>query len=328
MPPPRPGPTQLAAHEEGRQVRHRHHRPHPGPRRHRPLPPPGHARWTLDEGVQGLASAAGPGLARRDRGRGDGRVCRVQDRNDRGAAGRGLGDGPLPCRPPRRRCVERVPAPRPAGAARSPRPQGRPAVHRGRPCTPAPTCSPSASRSASTRSSPGDRHVQVELTWGIYQRLIAAYRDPVRTSGAAEARSVIDALTDGVPAPLVELRKLRRTLAKRAEDVLAYFERPRASNGPTEAVNGRRTSTRPGPRVPQPQQLHRPSPARGRRIQAPTTPWIVKSPITPPWIPSSPCSGRMSWTAAAGPPARTYASASSPGSSAPTTGRRQDDSVG
>ncbi|MFK5634503.1 ISL3 family transposase [Ornithinimicrobium sp. LYQ103] len=85
----------------------------------------------------------------------------------------------------------------------------------------------------------GDQHVQVELTWSIYQRLIAAYRHPVRSSGAAEARSVIDALTDGVPAPLVELRKLGRTLTRRADDVLAYFERPRTSNGPTEAVNGR-----------------------------------------------------------------------------------------
>ena len=51
--------------------------------------------------------------------------------------------------------------------------------------------------------------------------------------------SVIDALADGVPKALVELRKLGRTLGKRAEDVLAYFERPRTSNGPTEAVNGR-----------------------------------------------------------------------------------------
>ena len=85
----------------------------------------------------------------------------------------------------------------------------------------------------------GDRHVQVEVTWGIYQRLIAAYRDTDRAAGRAEARSVIDALTDGVPAPLVELRKLGRTLGKRAEDVLSYFERPRTSNGPTEAVNGR-----------------------------------------------------------------------------------------
>ena len=36
-----------------------------------------------------------------------------------------------------------------------------------------------------------------------------------------------------------ELRTLGRTLKKRAEDVLAYFDRPGTSNGPTEAVNGR-----------------------------------------------------------------------------------------
>lgn len=30
-----------------------------------------------------------------------------------------------------------------------------------------------------------------------------------------------------------------RTLKKRAADVLAYFERPGTSNGPTEALNGR-----------------------------------------------------------------------------------------
>ena len=38
---------------------------------------------------------------------------------------------------------------------------------------------------------------------------------------------------------LIELRRLGRTLTKRAADVLAYFERPGTSNGPTEAINGR-----------------------------------------------------------------------------------------
>ena len=85
----------------------------------------------------------------------------------------------------------------------------------------------------------GDEHVQVECTWGIYQRLIAAYRHPDRTAGRAQMSSVIDSLTDAVPAALIELRRLGRTLGKRAQDVLAYFDRPRTSNGPTEAVNGR-----------------------------------------------------------------------------------------
>ena len=83
-----------------------------------------------------------------------------------------------------------------------------------------------------------ERHIQVECTWGIYQRMISAYRHHDRSVGRVEMSSVIDALADGVPTALVELRKLGRTLARRVCDVLAYFDRPRTSNGPTEAVNG------------------------------------------------------------------------------------------
>ena len=42
-----------------------------------------------------------------------------------------------------------------------------------------------------------------------------------------------------MPAALVEVTKLGRTLNQRAVDVLAYFDRPGTSNGPTEAINGR-----------------------------------------------------------------------------------------
>jgi transposase len=45
-------------------------------------------------------------------------------------------------------------------------------------------------------------------------------------------------LSHGVPPALTELISLGRTLTKRAADVLAYFDRPGTSNGPTEAVNG------------------------------------------------------------------------------------------
>ena len=51
--------------------------------------------------------------------------------------------------------------------------------------------------------------------------------------------SLIDCLREGVPAALVERRRLGRILNQRAGDVLAYFERPSTSNGPTEALNGR-----------------------------------------------------------------------------------------
>ncbi|MFW6721429.1 transposase [Streptomyces sp. MAR4 CNY-716] len=82
-------------------------------------------------------------------------------------------------------------------------------------------------------------HVEVEATWGIYQRMIAAYREPDRSLGKKAMQAVIDALASGVPAALVELRKLGRTLKQRAADVLAFFDLPGTSNGPTEAINGR-----------------------------------------------------------------------------------------
>ncbi|GAA4701060.1 hypothetical protein GCM10025781_19230 [Kocuria gwangalliensis] len=84
-----------------------------------------------------------------------------------------------------------------------------------------------------------DEHVEVEATWGIYQRIIAAYRNPDREAGKKQLRAVITALADGVPKELTELITLGRTLKRRTEDVLAYFHRPGTSNGPTEAINGR-----------------------------------------------------------------------------------------
>ena len=84
-----------------------------------------------------------------------------------------------------------------------------------------------------------DEHVQVEATWGIYQRMIGAYREPDRAKGRRLMSNLIDALGHGVPAALTELITLGRTLTKRAADVLAYFDRPGTSNGPTEAINGR-----------------------------------------------------------------------------------------
>ena len=84
-----------------------------------------------------------------------------------------------------------------------------------------------------------DEHVEVEATWGIYQRLIAAYRDPDRARARDAMVAIIESLREGVPVALTELRRLGRTLNHRAGDVLAYFDRPGTSNGPTEAINGR-----------------------------------------------------------------------------------------
>jgi transposase len=84
-----------------------------------------------------------------------------------------------------------------------------------------------------------DAHVQVEATWGVYQRMVEAYRHPDRKTGRFLMTSLIGALQHGVPDVLVELKTLGRTLRRRADDVLAYFDRPGTSNGPTEAINGR-----------------------------------------------------------------------------------------
>lgn len=51
--------------------------------------------------------------------------------------------------------------------------------------------------------------------------------------------SVIDRIKTAVPAGLEELAQLGRTLEKRRDDILAWFDHPGSSNGPTEAINGR-----------------------------------------------------------------------------------------
>ena len=84
-----------------------------------------------------------------------------------------------------------------------------------------------------------DEHVEVEATWGIYQRIVAAYREPDKIKAKAMMKAVIDSVTSGVPAALIEIRRLGRTLKQRAADILAFFDRPGTSNGPTEAINGR-----------------------------------------------------------------------------------------
>jgi len=84
-----------------------------------------------------------------------------------------------------------------------------------------------------------ERHVEVEATWGIYQRIVAAYRDRDRTAAKAELKKIITAISTAVPHALAELITLGRTFRRRAPDMLAYFDRPHTSNGPTEAINGR-----------------------------------------------------------------------------------------
>ena len=52
-----------------------------------------------------------------------------------------------------------------------------------------------------------DEHAQVDVTWCVYQRVVAAYRDPDRVRGRARMYAVITSLSEGVPAALAELTK-------------------------------------------------------------------------------------------------------------------------
>ena len=66
-----------------------------------------------------------------------------------------------------------------------------------------------------------------------------AYRVEEAGLGKYLMQRLIDSLRQAVPEGLEEIQTLARTLTERASDILAYFDRPRTSNGPTEAVNGR-----------------------------------------------------------------------------------------
>ena len=87
-------------------------------------------------------------------------------------------------------------------------------------------------------------------------------------------QQLIGSISHSVPTALREMITLGRTLKRRAVDMLAYFDRPGTSNGPTEAINGRLEHLRGSALGFRNLQLHRQIASGDRRVQAPTTPWI------------------------------------------------------
>ena len=83
-----------------------------------------------------------------------------------------------------------------------------------------------------------ERHVAFEVTWSVYQSVIDAYQADQPAEGKKIMTRLIDSLQSGVPAGLDELRSLGQTMKRRRDDILAFFDHPGTSNGPTEAVNG------------------------------------------------------------------------------------------
>ena len=157
----------------------------------------------------------------------------------------------------------RTPSTRPAGCC-TPEPAYSPLASSTRYSTyfPATSTSPSRSPGAPTKTSPG------------------AYRSSNARGGKTLMHEEITRLTStSVPSSLPELITLGRTLKRRAGDILAYFDHPHTSNGPTEAINGRLEHLRGSALgLAKPHPLHHPITPRNRRIQTPTTPPIMKSP--------------------------------------------------
>ena len=82
-------------------------------------------------------------------------------------------------------------------------------------------------------------HADVRQAWDVYQQVVDSYRDKNPTTGRTGLSDLIDQLNQKGQTRCGELRKLGYTLARRRADILAYFDHPRTSNGPTEAINGR-----------------------------------------------------------------------------------------
>ena len=118
-----------------------------------------------------------------------------------------------------------------------------------------------------------ERHAAGQAAWGVYQRLIQAYRTDDPGLGKYLMQRLIDSLRQAVPEGLEEIQTLARTLISRSQDVLAYFDHPRTSNGPTPGhqwTPGAPTRHRPG--IPQPHPLHHPQPHPHRTSQRPPKP--------------------------------------------------------
>jgi len=118
-----------------------------------------------------------------------------------------------------------------------------------------------------------DAHVEVEATWGIYQRIVAAYRQtrPGRREENAhhdhrhhQPRGACrtDRAEDPRPHPVPPSRRRSRLLRPPRHQQRTH----RSDQRPT------RTPTRHRPGLSQPHQLHHPRPTGHRRLPTPDTP--------------------------------------------------------
>ena len=122
-----------------------------------------------------------------------------------------------------------------------------------------------------------EEHVQVEATWGVYQRLIGAYREPDRRRGQQLMTALIDSVSRGVPNALTELITLGRTLKNGPRTCWPISTapapetvRPRRSTADSSTCAAPPSASATSPTT-SPDVYSRP------RAQAPTTPSIAMS---------------------------------------------------
>ena len=112
-------------------------------------------------------------------------------------------------------------------------------IGRGGLCIRVPVCSRPSSKPGSCGFSLTTISLKSKSPGASIKTSWLAYRAEDRSEGKRLLQEVIDVLASGLPPGLIELKRLGRTLKRRATDVLAFFTRPGTSNGPTEAINGR-----------------------------------------------------------------------------------------
>ena len=80
----------------------------------------------------------------------------------------------------------------------------------------------------------GDPDGEVTIAWAIAQQVMALYRldDPAQARG--RAADLVAALR---ACPIAELARLGRTLHVWRDELVAHFDHPNVSNGPTENLN-------------------------------------------------------------------------------------------
>ena len=103
-----------------------------------------------------------------------------------------------------------------------------------------------------------DAYVEVEVTWSIYQRMIAAYQHADRCQGRALMVKLINSISSGVPKLLTEIITLGRTLKNQSVDVLDSLDGPRHIQR-TDRDDQRlpRAPMRLSTPITKPHQLHR-----------------------------------------------------------------------